>query len=108
MLGAMKNSLWLSRRRYLQEYTRVATLLNHKYPLIDISNIIELITIYSELYSPVAIPSVSRDHDDDKFIACALAANARFIITGDRDLLDVNGYAGLEIITPRKFLDNHI
>ena len=37
---------------------------------------------------PRPLPSlISRDPDDDHVIACALAARAAFIVTGDRDLL---------------------
>ncbi len=40
-----------------------------------------------------------RDRDDDKFIETALTANAAFLISGDKDLLEANAPAGLQIIT---------
>lgn len=42
--------------------------------------------------------------DDDKFLACALAAGVSIIVTGDKTLLSVSGWAGLEVLTPRQFL----
>lgn len=45
-----------------------------------------------------------RDADDDKFIACALACNADFLVTGDKDLLVLNGRFSFPIIKPRMFL----
>jgi putative PIN family toxin of toxin-antitoxin system len=46
----------------------------------------------------------SRDPKDDPYLACALAANARFIISRDPHLLDLGKPFGVEIITPRAFL----
>jgi predicted nucleic acid-binding protein len=51
---------------------------------------------------------VCADPDDDKFIACALASNAKIICSGDRHLLDVNGYQGIEIIKPRAFTEKYL
>jgi putative PIN family toxin of toxin-antitoxin system len=42
----------------------------------------------------------SRDPDDDHFVRAALAAEARWLVSGDRDLLELDPPAGLRIITP--------
>jgi predicted nucleic acid-binding protein len=41
---------------------------------------------------------VCRDPDDDKFIACALAASADFIVSGDKDLCDIAKYRSVKIV----------
>ena len=41
---------------------------------------------------------LSRDPDDDHVIACALAAKARLIVSGDRDLRDLGTYKGIRIL----------
>jgi len=46
----------------------------------------------------------SRDPDDDKFLAAAIEAKARYIVTGDKDLLDVKSYRRVRMIRPRAFL----
>ena len=51
---------------------------------------------------------VSADPDDDKFIACAAAAGAHFIVSGDRDLLDVEAYGRARIVRPRVFVDEYV
>lgn len=48
---------------------------------------------------------ICRDAQDDIFINLAISANAEMIISGDKDLLELNGYKGIKIITPREFLD---
>lgn len=47
---------------------------------------------------------VSRDIKDDKLLACGVEGKADYIITGDKDLLDLKEYKGVKITTPRKFL----
>jgi uncharacterized protein len=45
------------------------------------------------------------DPDDDKFIECAVALKAEYIISGDKDLLEVSEYMGIKILNPREFLN---
>ena len=48
---------------------------------------------------------ISRDPDDDKFIECAAAAGAFFIVSGDKDLLVLKRYEDTEIITAKDFCE---
>jgi predicted nucleic acid-binding protein len=51
----------------------------------------------------------SRDPKDNKFLAAATAAKAKFLITHDRDLLDISDEdkrkLKFKIVTPQQFLD---
>lgn len=50
--------------------------------------------------APVPIPpTVRADPDDDHVLACALAAKADLIVSGDRDLLDLKEHRGIRIVT---------
>ena len=49
------------------------------------------------------IANICRDTDDDNIIACAVAAKADYLVTGDADLLDIKAYQNVKIITPRDF-----
>ena len=49
--------------------------------------------------TPLAGP-VSRDPDDDRVLACAVAARADLIVSGDKDLLVLGSYAGMPIVMP--------
>jgi len=49
---------------------------------------------------------VEEDPDDDKFIECAVALKADFVISGDKSLIAIEGYMGIRIVTPKQFLDN--
>lgn len=58
--------------------------------------------------APVVFPtkqvSVCRDPDDDKFLEAALAAEAQYLVTGDKDLRDIGEYKGVKIRFPQEFL----
>jgi uncharacterized protein len=46
---------------------------------------------------------ICRDADDDNIIACAVAAGADYLVTGDSDLLEIKSCKGVKIVTPRDF-----
>lgn len=46
-----------------------------------------------------------RDPKDDKFLDVAMSGNARAIITGDRDLLELDPFHEVRIVTPAAFLE---
>lgn len=43
-----------------------------------------------------------RDPEDEKFLACASAASADFIVSGDKDLCDMGGRSKCPVITAAK------
>jgi putative PIN family toxin of toxin-antitoxin system len=54
------------------------------------------------LVTPSEVPRViEQDADDDQVLACALAANANLIVSGDKHLCNLGGaYQGIRIVTP--------
>jgi len=55
--------------------------------------------------APVALAEpVSADPDDDKFIECALAASADYVVTRDRHLLRLEKPFGINVLDDRAFL----
>lgn len=54
---------------------------------------------------PLSEP-VSRDPDDDAVLACALAANADLIVSGDKDLLALEKYNAIPIVRAAQALES--
>jgi uncharacterized protein len=52
---------------------------------------------------PLAQP-VCRDPDDDAVLALGVAAKADFIVSGDRDLLSLESFQNIPIVTPAEAL----
>ena len=46
----------------------------------------------------------SRDPKDDKFLEAAVNGRANALVSGDRDLLDLNPFRGITIVTPAGYL----
>jgi putative PIN family toxin of toxin-antitoxin system len=58
----------------------------------------------THLVKPSRLPhAVSRDPDDDAVLATALAGDAQVIVTGDKDLLDLESHEGIQIRRPVDF-----
>jgi putative PIN family toxin of toxin-antitoxin system len=51
-----------------------------------------------------AVNVIEDDPDDNKFFACALAAQAEYIVTGDQHLLSLGRYGSILIVTVKDFL----
>jgi putative PIN family toxin of toxin-antitoxin system len=45
-----------------------------------------------------------RDPKDDKFLDLAINGRADLIVTGDKDLLELNPFRGIPIVTPAEYL----
>lgn len=54
--------------------------------------------------SPKEIITDCRDPKDNKFLELAVTANASCIITGDKDLLELNPFRGIPILNAADFL----
>ena len=59
----------------------------------------------STFISRLSVTQITADPDDDHIIACALAANADYIISGDDHLLKIKQYNGIRMLSPKQFLE---
>jgi putative PIN family toxin of toxin-antitoxin system len=50
-------------------------------------------------------PKVCRDPDDDPILAAAVHSGCAYLVTGDHDLLALNKFEGVGMVTPRKFAE---
>lgn len=106
--------LWQSRRitvlvskEILQEYLRVLA-----YPKFQLGDH-EIRALVEEELLPFAetirvrrrLAVVRRDPEDDKFLECAVAGRAEYLVTGDRDLRELGSYRGITILTVGEFLE---
>ena len=61
-----------------------------------------------KIVEPQTFVELSRDPDDDKFLGCAKDAKAVYIVSGDRDLLVLQEFEGIEIITAKEFCERYL
>lgn len=70
-------------------------------------NWFEVIKKSSRAVSPSQRLEVSRDPSDNKYFECAKEGKAKYILSWDKDILDVGEYEGIEPIKPGEFLKRH-
>ena len=63
-----------------------------------VSEAADVILLPPDLQAPIC-----RDSNDDKVLACSLAAETDYLVTGDADLLDLRSFRNTLIISPRDF-----
>ena len=83
----------LSRRKL----DRYVSLENRKQFIRELRRVAELIPI-------IQIVRECRDPRDDKFLEVALNGRADLIVTGDQDLIAINPWREIEIVSPAEYL----
>ena len=48
---------------------------------------------------------MTRDPKDDAVVACAKEGEADYIVSGDQDLLALSEHEGIQVVTPRRFME---
>ena len=85
-----------------------------KYPQFDyhiknlsfsIEEFLNVLTKNSYIISnPPELLIIKEDQDDNKFLACAIACGASFIVSGDRHLIEIKKFKDISIMTPKEFI----
>ncbi len=75
---------------------------------VSVEDLLAVVGQLSESCSTEAVEVTElRDPDDIVILENAFAANAEAIITGDLDLLVLNEFNGIQILTPQVFLSRY-
>ncbi|MDP9121824.1 MAG: putative toxin-antitoxin system toxin component, PIN family [Acidobacteriota bacterium] len=92
-----------------EEYRRVGEILVSRYPGVDLEPVLALLIVHGEFVQAPALPEpVAADPDDDKFLACAVAAGVEVIVSGDKHLLEQSEWHGIKVLRPRQFVDDYL
>jgi len=70
---------------------------------LNIRNVIDLLT-QAHFVEVGSVPAVVRDPEDVIIVATAIAGRADFIVSEDKDLLDLKQVSGIPIVDTRTFL----
>lgn len=68
----------------LQEYSGVLARPKFGFPADEIAALMDIFQDQGDLLQPAPLVGSSPDPGDDKFLACALAAKADFVVTGNK------------------------
>ena len=71
----------------------------------QVSRQINTIATMAMVVPDIPLPEpICQDPDDDEFIACAIAGQADYLVSGDKHLLTLKQHEGIQIITPQEFV----
>ncbi|MFM9074733.1 MAG: putative toxin-antitoxin system toxin component, PIN family [Bacteroidota bacterium] len=68
-----------------------------------VSELLSLLDIIGERVKPREIKKVCRDPKDDFLLALSKQGKANYLITGDKDLLELKLFSQTKILTPKQF-----
>lgn len=90
----------------LAEYFDVAIRPRFRSTREDVRELLERLSPWMRIVHPLRSVREHRlrDPDDLKFLTCAVAGHARYLVTGDKDLLDLERHGQVTIVPPRSFL----
>ena len=60
-----------------------------------------------EIIEPITRVEICRDPDDNKFLGCAKDSQALYIVSGDKDLLVIEEYENIQIMTAKDFYEKY-
>ena len=69
----------------------------------DVIEFIDLISIIGLTYNIKVVPDICRDKKDNFLLSLCHVGNADYLVTGDKDLLDLSEYKNTRIISAREF-----
>lgn len=93
----------------LDEYRRIGAELALQFRNVDLRAFLDLLTVQAEIVLAPTLPPVIRDDpSDDKFLEAAVAGNASYIISGDKHLLTLSEFQGIQILKPRDFVQRRL
>ena len=92
----------------VEEYSRVVERMVQRKGGRLRSDAFQVLVSKLEVIEPVTHVEACRDPDDDKFIGCAIDSRAVYVVSGDKDLLDMGSYGGVEMVTASEFCECHL
>ena len=98
----VSDSIWLELEQVLArpKFNRYITPEERNDFLVDLSETVQFIKVTEQI-------NECRDPKDNKYLELAVSGKAECIVTGDDDLLVLNPWMGIEIVTVQEFLEKH-
>ena len=103
---ALTNARLLASEATLMELAEVLSRAKFD-PYVTIRERQEFLRLFERIAERVAVVRAvraCRDPKDDKFLELAVDGDADIIVTGDRDLLSLDPFRGVSILTPAQFI----
>jgi uncharacterized protein len=102
----LRHDLFIS--EYILEELQRHLIGKAKISSVKVAEVIESLRSFAIVVVPTPLPNdVCRDSDDVPVLGTAIAALADVLVTGDKDLLVLNPFRGVAVLSPRDFHARH-
>jgi putative PIN family toxin of toxin-antitoxin system len=89
----------------LKEYSEVLARPKFAFSPDEITAVIDLLQRQGDLLHPAPLPGISPDPKDDKFMACALTAQADFVVTGNKKDFPKDQLGATQVVSAGELLN---
>lgn len=88
----------------------LSEVVHKKFPFkkLDLEYLEELMKSDFEVVNPRSSLKAVRDDDDNRVLEAAVAGDCQYVVTGDEDLLALEDYKKIKILTPAEFLSEEV
>jgi putative PIN family toxin of toxin-antitoxin system len=106
-LLSAKQAILIFSKELLEEFLEVAQRPKFRrfFSLTDIEALIEVIYQHADFVEVYAEVNICRDPKDNFLLALAIDGNANYLLTGDKDLLELSRLGETSIVTISHFLE---
>ena len=70
-----------------------------------LSHVAVTLTEIAELVKPSKRVKIFKDEPDNRILECAISGEADFLVTGDKEMLQLSEYKGVKIISLKEYLE---
>ena len=70
----------------------------------DIEDALNMVSDPATLIEPIIAVDLLKDRSDNKILECAISSSADYIVSGDKDLLRLEKFAGIKLVSVSDFL----
>jgi len=89
----------------LEEYREVMFRPKFGFPIEDVESLLAMLRSRGKRFSRLPSRRLSPDPEDDKFIACAIAAKADFLVTGNKKHFPEAQLSGTKVVSAAELLE---
>lgn len=93
-------------RQIIEEFRKVLAEPRIGFTKREINITIQKISSFSQIVNPkIKLKVVKEDLDDNKILECAIAGGAKYIVSGDKHILNLGRYKGIKIVSVAEMLE---
>ncbi|MBI5252916.1 MAG: putative toxin-antitoxin system toxin component, PIN family [Euryarchaeota archaeon] len=93
-------------RQIIEEFRKVLAEPRIGFTKREINTTIQKISSFSQIVNPkIKLKVVKEDLDDNKILECAIAGGAKYIVSGDKHILNLGRYKGIKIVSVAEMLE---